>query len=305
MGCEINADRIVILEEQIKQHEKIMFGLKRSRNSLLNVSTLPPEVLSSIFCWNMTLDEPFDGLKERPYNFLLVCHHWFEVASRTPELWAFWGNNLEHWEERHLRSSVGVPLDLVLNERLEDTYDSFSESQRVALEDRAARDTVRRLHICSDSDHLTTSVISPLLSPRGGLRTNNLESLILRSEDPIPVDVSFLAHSHLPKLRHLELDNWTVSSWDHLASQGKLLTTLALLRADFVPRPTMPQILSMLASNLHLRTLVLEPDTIPNDDDGLSFRMPLYHLEDLQLKGDVGQVVALLRRIEHPQEWTN
>jgi hypothetical protein len=114
MDREINLDSIQALEKQIQEHEEIIIQLKRTRNSLLNVSTLlPPEVLGNIFRWNVTPDGDFDGLSKGSYNFLLVCHHWFEVASRTPELWCSWGNTIRDWSQRHaLRRTA--PLDLVL-----------------------------------------------------------------------------------------------------------------------------------------------------------------------------------------------
>ena len=87
MDREINLDSILALEKQIVEHERATIRLKRARNSLLNVSTfLPPEILGKIFRWNVIPDEDFGGLPKDSYNFLLVCHHWFEVASRTPEL---------------------------------------------------------------------------------------------------------------------------------------------------------------------------------------------------------------------------
>ncbi|KAF9653298.1 hypothetical protein BDM02DRAFT_1886066 [Thelephora ganbajun] len=274
MDREVNIDSIRVLGEQIKEHEGAIIKLKRARNSLLNVFTLPPEVLDNIFCWNVTLSGDFDGLKKGSYNFLLVFHHWFEIASRTPELWTFWGNNLEDWEKRHPRSRVCVPLDLVLDEAI-NMFGSFSESQRMALEDRAARDTIRRVHLQSDVDGLPASIISSLLSPSGGLRTNSLESLILYNDDQTPLGVSFLAHSRLPKLRHLELTRCTISSWDRLTSQTTLLTTLRLL-SNVSPTPTMPQLLLILASNPHLQKLALNTHAIPNDTgDGSPDRLPL------------------------------
>jgi len=171
MDREINVDSIRALEERIKEHERstIKLKLKRARNSLLNVSTLPLEVLGNISRWNIVVEEHFGGLEKGSHNFLLVCHHWFEVASRTPELWGFWGNNLGDWEKRCLRSSTGTPLDLVLD-GLICTFGSTSESQRTVIENRAARDNIRRVHLRSDTHHLT-SIITPLLSPLGGLQT--------------------------------------------------------------------------------------------------------------------------------------
>ena len=153
-------------------------------------------------------------------------------------------------------------------------------------------------------DCILTSIISPLLSLCGGLRTNSLESLILDNKGHTALDVSFFAHSHLSKLRHLELFCCTIPSWDHLTSQTTLLTTLKLFLQGVSPALTMPQLLSMLVSNPHLEKLEIYP--VPNsnsDDDG--FRsVPLQHLEELRLDGDTGQVFGLLSRLEHPEEMT-
>ena len=75
MGRETNVESIEALERQIKQHEMAIIKLKRSRNSLLSVSTLPSEILGNIFRWNVTLKHDFGGLEEGSHNFLLVCHH--------------------------------------------------------------------------------------------------------------------------------------------------------------------------------------------------------------------------------------
>jgi len=306
MGREINVDSIKALEKQIEQHQSAIIKLKRSRNSLLNVSTLPPEVLGNIFCWNVTLKHAFGGLVEGSHNFLLVCHHWFEVASRTPELWTFWGNKLEDWEDRYLDSSIGAPLDLVLGP---DTLDylpmphSVNESHRVVLAERAARNSIRRVHLWTDNEHLPASIISPLLSPCGGLRISNLESLILRPDCGRPLDVSFFAHSYLPKLQNLELVCWTISSWDHLALRPTLLTTLALSPHKTAPTPTTRQLLSILASTPHLQILVLNENALPDDDSDAPFRqVPLHHLEEVHLEGcvDVRRGFGFLRRLDHP-----
>jgi len=62
MDCETNIDPIRALERQIGEYERIVINLKRTRNSLLNVSKLPPEILGNIFRWNVTLQGDFGGL---------------------------------------------------------------------------------------------------------------------------------------------------------------------------------------------------------------------------------------------------
>jgi hypothetical protein len=114
MDQEINLDSIRALEDEIQEHERAVIQLKRARNALLNVSTLPPEILGKIFHYNLILDGDFSGLPKTSYNFLLVCHHWFWVASGTPELWSFWGNSIEDWARRCARCGT-ASLDLVLS----------------------------------------------------------------------------------------------------------------------------------------------------------------------------------------------
>ena len=123
---EINIKSILSLDEQIREQPTTTTKLKRARNALLNVSKLPPEVLGNIFRWNVTLEDDFGGLEERSHNFLLVCHHWFEVASSTPEVWSFWGNTPKDWARWHHHSG-SAPLDLVLDVDGED--DAVEQSE--------------------------------------------------------------------------------------------------------------------------------------------------------------------------------
>ena len=151
-GSEKNLESIRVLEDQIREHERVSARLKRTRNSLLNISKLPPEVLGDIFRRNVTLKGAFDGLEEGSHNFLLVCHHWFEVASRTPEIWSFWGNNLKDWA-RWYRRSGSAPLDLVLDG---DTGDPPGDTLYGVLQDCATRDTIRRIHLRAGAPGLLT-----------------------------------------------------------------------------------------------------------------------------------------------------
>ena len=145
MDCESNIDSIRTLDEQIKEQENVLTKLKRARNSLLSVSKLPPEVLGCIFSWNVTRKGDFGGLEERSHNFLLVCHHWSEVASQTQDLWGFWGNDLQDWS-RWCRRFGTAPLDLILGGDGDDDIVCFGDPYEV-LEDRAASDTIRRVHL--------------------------------------------------------------------------------------------------------------------------------------------------------------
>ena len=209
MGLETNIESIVALEKQIEDGEGDVIKLKRTRNSLINISTgVPPEILGSIFAWIVTREQDhsldssmhFVGLDKGSHNFLLVCHHWFEVASNTSEVWAFWGKTLEDWNKRCHR--VGpAPVDLVLN-----GYYCRSESVdpplHDALRDCAFGDKIRQIHLFSGNGTPFYSIVSSL-TPDEDFWGTRIESIIIRV-DTIPFVLShFFSRSRLPNLRCL------------------------------------------------------------------------------------------------------
>jgi len=300
MGREINIDSIQALDKRIKEVTAELTRLKRSRNSLLNIARVPPEILGHIFRFNVVLevgDCRFATVREDAYNFLLVCHHWFEVALHTPELWSFWGNSLDDWKRRYLRSGTSA-LDLTLEGWLYEDG-SFDEALRDALRDRAARGVIRKVHLRSEDPELLTAIVSSLTPEDECVRLSAIESIDLSD-----VDVSdFFARHRFPKLRDLYLSgSFQISAWDHLISHTMALTTLSLDFDDTIPSaaiPTTSQILSLLASNHNIRSLTLQWFTII-DDGGNDFKssVPLCHLEQLSLTGNV---FPILHRLELPE----
>ena len=299
MSEESNIDSIRALDEKIKEQERVLIKLKRARNSFLNVSKLPPEVLGNIFRWNVTLKGDFGGLNKISHNFLLVCHRWFEVASRTPELWSFWGSTLEDWA-RWCRHSGYAPLDLVLNGGEEEyfTDDPLAD----ALQDRATRDTIRRIHLSAKESGLLHDIITLLTPTCEGVRSSSVASFILLNWDHALVNVSdFFARHHFPKLQRLRLHNCTISSWDCLMSRTAVLTTLDLDFATPLPAPSTSQLFSIFSSNPALQEVKLGVGAVPGDDDKSSFQVKLHHLKNLELEGDLRYVIRLLQRLDHPR----
>ena len=300
MDRERNLDSIRALETQIQEHERALTQLKRARNSLLNVSTLlPPEVLGSIFRWNVIPDGDFGGLPKASYNFLLVCHHWFQVASRTPGLWSSWGNSIQDWTHRHVRCRT-TPLDLVLIGRASDRLD---DTLRGVLQDRAARDTIRRVHLKDGSAELLNSIISCIITEGGETRSNNIESFVLRNTSGSGVDVSyFFSRYHFPRLQRLDLYGCGILSWDLLRSQITSLTTLSLTNCQRSPIPTLSQMLSILSANPNLQSLILFHGSIPHAYSDRLSSIQLHHLKRLHLTSDFCCVFGLLNHLELPDK---
>ena len=305
LSGEINIESIRALDEQIRVHEAAIAKLKRTRNSLLNIYKIPPEILGNIFRWNVMFKDGFDGFEEGSHSFLLVCRYWFEVALCTPELWSFWGNTLKDWARCHRRSGT-APLDLVLNRR---GYDDGSLDITLGnlLQDRAARDTIRRIHLKAESSGFLNSLLSRLTTNSEELQSISVESFILQAKNLfIPVDISnFFTYRRFPKLQRIELFNCSISSWDLILSQTPVLTTLDLDFNYVEPIPTISQLFSML-SYPTLRKVSLSRWGNPGSGDrNPSPRVSLCHLKELKLAGDPQNVFGLLHRLDPPTHVDN
>ena len=301
LNRETNIESILALDEQIREQEKVTAKLKRARNSSLNISKLPPELLSNIFRWNVTLKGDFDGLEEGSHNFLLVCNHWYEVALSAPELWSYWGSTPKDWARRYHRSGI-TPLDLVLNVNEDDG--SFDVILFDILQDRANRDAIRRVHLkATDSELLTSILLSLTAGWAEGLRSSSVESFVLQNEGDGPVDVTNLfSHSCFLRLQRLKLYDCLISSWDFIPSRITTLTTLDLNLFCLEPTPTSSQILSILASNPTLREVSIFRLLVDGDDGRIpSPRVSLHQLKELELDGNPQGVFEFLDRLEHPR----
>ena len=297
MNREVNLDSVLAMDAEISR-------LQRTRNSLLKIACIPAEILGYIFSFNIDTGDGyyFAGMEKDSYNFLFVCHHWFQVALHTPELWTSWGNDLKDWKKRSLRSGTSV-LDLALDERHYCEDGSLDEDLRGALRDRAARDVVRKVHLRSRNTGLLAAIVSSLTPEDDSVRRSSIESIVLND-----VDVSDLfARYHFPRLHHLHLWRcFETSFWDRLKSATTALTELSLGLTDIARPSTIPtasQIFSILSSNPNIRSLTLHELAIENDCGHDSrLQVPLRHLEEIYLFGAFRNAFPILDRLELPDK---
>ena len=176
---------------------------------------------------------------------------------------------------------------------------SFDGPLRDALQDRAACNAIRSLHLQTGERSLLTSILSALAPNGEGVRWNGIESITLRH-----VDASeFFGRYRFPKLWYLDLSaGVTISSWNEVGLHTTALTTLSLAFGNASRVPTIPQLLSILASNPRLQSLSLSMNAIPCDNKDVSTTsVSLYYLKKLRLSGKFHPVFQLLRRLDHPE----
>jgi len=308
MRPEINIISILALERRIEEGLGDAIQLKRTRNSLLNVSThVPPELLGQVFSWNVIPERLFGEPEMGSYNFLLVCHHWFEVAYKTPELWTHWCGSLKRWAQCYQRSrSSPIYLTLRTCPRTDrENAIPFDGPLRDALRDRVACDSIRSICLQGGGTVLLRSVISSLTADGEDIRDSSIEGLRVEYTD---LDIStYLSRYRFPKLRTLRLITAArISPWDRLKLQAPSLTSLSLDVTMATDSPTTSQLLSILASYPNLQKLSLNDVMIPHDTgDRSTSRVSLGYLKKLRLIGGCSDIFRLLGLLEHPDTLTS
>ncbi|KAF9643663.1 hypothetical protein BDM02DRAFT_3123093 [Thelephora ganbajun] len=306
---EANAHTIQNLEAKIRSHGQEIIRLKRLRNSLLNISVcLAPEILGYIFWWGVVSGVgPGGRIAGGTFNFIFVCRYWFDVATSTPSLWAFWGTSLRECVAFH-RYSGSIPLYLNLVDP--NSSRDIREASSV-LQDWGVQRRIRHLHIHT-SPRALTSILSFMSAPQPSSARSQIRSLTLMVEGPwiaerpeeLPDITNFLNTRSLPELQSLRLRGCNLR-WESLILQTSKLTRLFVHAHDKSRKPTVLQLAALFARNSALEEIDLSLEIASISEDSLpdpSISILLPHLRNLTVHGNAAGHTQLLNLLMFSNE---
>lgn len=209
---------------------------------------------------------------------------------------------------RRYHSGTNV-LELMLDVEYHYREDKFlSDDLLQALEDRATRNVIRKLHLRCPNRGLLPSIFSSLTPEDETIRDSSrgVESIVLKHDETSDSFASdFFASYRFPKLQHISLSGpMGLSLVPHATTLVKLV--LEGPNDVFAAVPPISQIILLLISNPQLQSLTV--GTLYSDDDCESVPTPtasLPHLEQLTLDGRFWEVFPILRRLELPERMDN
>jgi hypothetical protein len=243
------------LDRRIAQLQAEITTLSRERNSLANVSCLPPEVLTDVF---LHAHADITGHASINSASLLIlwkalthtCHQWREISLSTSQIWSviMYTRAREQWAFAALQRvdssgsqllSIGVELGYPLPP---DSQLGFAKQ----VVDRMS--AVKRLCVTS-LNTAEDSLIKPLLQ---SMPAPNLESLDLHN---IPLSFVTFAGVH-PHLSELRLSDCYVS-WSGVILSNRFgqLSSLRLCGGGLYRRPESSEFVGMICGLERLQYL--------------------------------------------------
>ena len=245
------------IDAEIKTLEESLRALRHRRNALAPVSSLPTEVILTIFTLLRTPGElSFFIPDEKPDRLAWlrvahVCHQWREIALRYPLFWS-------HLDFSTVSSAGGaeilaraktVPLHLEANVRQWDEA-RFSALQK-ELQDHVSH--IRYLEFSTADPIQFNRTLNGLTSPAPTLECLHLKDRLLRAMGTTLTVPDTLFDGSTPRLSCLKLHRCTIS-WD-----SPLLKGLEHFDLDTPnQRPSLSVWLDALEEMPHLKTLALK-----------------------------------------------
>ncbi|KAF8262410.1 hypothetical protein EI94DRAFT_1743691 [Lactarius quietus] len=291
------------IDSEIQSFQESIRTLRRRRNALAPISSLPPEVFASIFSLVRLPD--FFILGEEPDQLAClrlshVCHQWREIALSQPLLW----NRVDFTTvtpagaAEILARARTVPLHLEAIVSI----NHWENSRFVAFQKELQTHVPHTRHLSMSAEHLhLRKTLEGLVSP-----APTLEYLSLSSEEyedrPTQPRVSIadnIFDGTTPRLQSLVLRNCDISWKSPLL---KNLIHLEICTPSVDRRPSLSAWLDMLGELPQLKTLTLgsaspvvpHDASLPSNIDRIVTLPSLKHLELSASARDCGLALAHL-----------
>ena len=271
--------QVQAIDAQIKSLEDSIRVLRRQRNALAPLSSLPTEIIATIFSFLPNMLSAISPHKKPDHLVWLcvshVCHQWRDIALNQPVFWS-------HVDFTNISSAGAAEIlarakttPLYLEARcLGGHWDNAQfRSFREQLHLRVSR--IHHLHISANPQRLRKT-LQGLVSP-----APTLQSLSLSSEDKRPkvVVAETLFGGTMPRLSSLKLSNCVIS-WESSLLKG--LQCLEIRSPPVNARPSFPIWLGTLNEIRQLKTLTLHsasPITSPINVERIVTLPSLTHLD--------------------------
>ncbi|KAG2157771.1 uncharacterized protein EDB93DRAFT_1246818 [Suillus bovinus] len=295
------------IDDELVALKETMRALRTRRNSLSPISSIPPEILGTIFFHHVQQTQ-FMYVPDAPavLSWLKighVCRYWREVTLGTPELWATpFLASLKATEEMLSRSKM-VPLKLKTGRRYR-----MDCVQKILMHSGRLQEVSLPLFSPILGSGTIHHCITEFLDKLSSCSAPKLQSLLLEaglSQTPrIAIPTSFLA----PNLRSLQIKNCDIS-WTSSILTGLTVLDIKKLSPEYLP--TLDELISALRRMPALHTLELDdalptlpPQTtsLPRAPRAMNVRLP--HLKHLHLAAKTLEIANVLAHIELQESTT-
>ncbi|KAH6917645.1 hypothetical protein BKA70DRAFT_1395344 [Coprinopsis sp. MPI-PUGE-AT-0042] len=294
-ATQLASSRVIVSRENIDTRVyALRTEIKRllaMRNDLSPIFRLPPELLVSIFSEIIAIIGLHEWPRRKVPSWMAVthvCQQWRTVALDASTLWTDisfdWSRS---WLEAMLHRSKQAKLNIVL------PFDHKKLDKTIGVVTQSLADITRLRSLKSLGSFV--HVIKRLV-----FQAPHLEKLVLQDySNAHTLPPHFLA-SNAPKLKFLELLNWSLASWP-----SPLLTVLdhfdLELKVEHSGTPSATELLDVLTSMPTLSRLRLSGSQIPSIDEENNRTVQLPRLKSLTVSAvSVNTCTTLLNALRTP-----
>ncbi|KAG1882607.1 hypothetical protein F4604DRAFT_343344 [Suillus subluteus] len=294
----LNSQAQTEIDDELEALEERKRALRTRRNTHSPISSIPPELLSTIFVFHVQQTQSRyspDNPNILSWRIIgRICRHWREIALGTPELWATPFLNCSKATDEMLTRSKMAPLNLKIGRRYR------MDCIQKALMHMERLEVVSLLFLHGDT--AGCRCIMEFINKLSSRSAPKLRSLALevgnRQTPRIAIPIYFPA----PNLCNLRIKHCDLS-WASSVLTG--LTVLDIKKISPECLPTLDELISALRRMPALHTLVLE-DALPTLSSHTAslprapraMNVQLFHLKHLRLTATMLEVANVLTCIE-------